>query len=146
METKNDNLHMFQKTLDADTDMRSNFLHAEVDSSDSETESCKIVLPKRPKNNNSDTSRELLFQLLLQHKLLSNTQKKMYKLQAEIDSGEVSMRYVKLDLNTTQVKLDETKVKFKACKKELMHARIENWAVRIYFVLYILYSLYSMIM
>ena len=146
METENNNLHMFQKTLDDDADMQSNFIYAEVESSDSETEACKIVLPKRPKNKHSDTRHELLFQLLHQNKIISKTQKKLYKLQAEIDTKEVSMRYIKLDLNNTQVKFEETKTKLHTCKKELVQARIENWGVRLFSVLYILYSLYHLIM
>lgn len=152
MENQSDNLHMFQKTLNDDADMKSNFAHApipesedEENSSDSETESCKIVLPKRAKKKNNNTSQELLFQLLLQHKTLSKTQKKVYKLQSELDSEEIKMRYVKLDLNNTQVNLDNTKSKLELCNKELLHARIENWVVRVCFLLYILHSLYSII-
>ena len=145
METKNDTLHMFQKNLDDDTDMQSAYIKAENVSDSSDAESCKIVLPKRTKKKHVDTSQELLFQLLRQHKELSKTQKKMYELQSEIDREDVVTRYIKLDLNNTQVKLDETEDKFKVCKNELTIARTENWVTRVCIVMYIFYQFYSML-
>jgi hypothetical protein len=140
------NLNNLQKSLNEDVEVQSNFLHAEVESdcseSDSEQESCKIILPKRKKN--TDTSQEMLHQLLLQHKMLSKTQKKMYKLQSEIDSEEVSTRYIKLELNNTQVILEETKLKFKDCKMILEVSRTENWITRIFLVLYMFYRFYCL--
>jgi hypothetical protein len=137
------NLNILQKSLNDDVEMQSNFLNNEVSSeseSDSESDSCKIIMPKRKKK--TDTSQEMLHQLLLQHKILSKTQKKMYKLQSEIDSEEVSTRYIKLELNNTQVKLEETKLKVKDCKTILSASQAENWITRIFLVLYMFYRLY----
>jgi hypothetical protein len=145
METPSTNLHMYQKTLDGDSDMKSSFLHAENNDSDSDSESekdtCKIVIP-RSKKKNSDTSQELLFQLIRQNQVLSTTHKKMYKLQSELDKEEITTRFIKLDLNNTQVKLDETNDNFKECKKQLQYAHIENWTTRFIMLLYILVQLY----
>jgi hypothetical protein len=115
---------MFQKVLNED---------------DSESDDTyKIVIP-RSKKKNHDTSQELLFQLIRQNQILSKTQKKMYR-------ATGIARYIKLDLNNTQVKLDETKDKFKVCKKELKHARIENWIVRGLVLLYFLFQIYSFLL
>ena len=143
MTTENNNLYMFQKNLDEDVVTQKSFVTAEVDESESEEESCKIVLPKRCKKN--DTSQELLFQLIHQNNILAKTHKKMYKIQAEIDKEEVVTRYIKLDLNNAHVKLRETKDKLGECKKELKCVRIENWIIRCLFVFYVLYQFYCLV-
>ena len=144
MATTTSNVNMFQKVLDEDQEIRSSYVQAENDSdSDSEEESCKIIIPSRPKNKNTDTSQELLFQLIRQNQVLSKTQKKMYQLQAELDKEEVTARYIKLDLNNTQVKLEETNDKFKIYKKELKIAQIEIWIVRGLAILYFFFQIYS---
>lgn len=143
MATATSNVNMFQKVLDEDAGMKSSYVHAENDSDyESEDDACKIVIPRANKKH-TDTSKELLFQLIRQNQVLSRTQKKMYELQSELDKEEITSRYIKLDLNNTQVKLDETKEKFKACKKELKYALIENWLVRGFTLLYFLFQVYS---
>ena len=148
MEPTTNNLHMYQKSLDDDSDLKSSFVHAgkESDSdSDSDEDACKIIIPSRPKKRDTDTSQELLFQLIKQNQVLSRTQRKMYEIQSELDKEEISTRYIKLDLNNTQVKFDETKVKFKECKRQLSHARIENWVGRIVVLMYFIFQIYLMI-
>ena len=145
MATTTSNVNMFQKVLNEDDGMKSSYVNAENESDSESDDTCKIVIP-RSKKKNHDTSQELLFQLIRQNQILSKTQKKMYELQAELDKEEVTARYIKLDLNNTQVKLDETKDKFKVCKKELKHARIENWIVRGLVLLYFLFRIYSFLL
>lgn len=141
METRPNDVNMFQKALDADKEMKTNFVNAEVEESESDEEDGEIgvFIPQRKKKRTSDTSQELLFQLIHQNKVLSKTQKKMYELKAEFEKEEVSTRYIKLDLNNVQVKLDDTKEKLKVCRKHLLYAKIENWSVRCAFVAYVLY-------
>ena len=98
MENKNENVHMFQKNLDNDKDLQASFISAEADS-ESDSETCKIVLPRRARKRGTDTNQELLYQLINQQTVLAKTKKKMYELQAEIDKEEVVTRYLKLDLN-----------------------------------------------
>jgi hypothetical protein len=146
MASTTSNVNMFQKVLDEDTEIRSSYLQAENDSDEDDEEeddACKIIIPSRPKNKHTDTSQELLFQLMRQNQVLSKTQKKMYQLKAELDKEEITSRYIKLDLNNAYVKLDETKDKFKICNKKLKNARIENWIVRGLILLYFLFQFYS---
>ena len=140
MTTTTSNVNMFQKVLNEDdgmkSGMKSSYVNAENESDSESDDTCKIVIP-RSKKKNHDTSQELLFQLIRQNQILSKTQKKL-------DKEEVTARYIKLDLNNTQVNLDETKDKFKVCKKELKHTRIENWIVRGLVLLY--FQIYSFIL
>ena len=116
MELSRDKLNIFQKQLDDDEETKNSYVTASKDGSDSdsdsdsesESERCKIVFPKH-KRKKTDTSQELLFQLLHQHKQLAKSQKKQYELQSELDQEEMRGRYVKLDLNNTQVEAKEAK-------------------------------------
>lgn len=146
MESPTNSLNMFQKSLASDKDMKNSFVDADADESDSDDDRCEIIIPKRKKKKSDDTSQELLFQLLKQHQVLAKTQKKMYKLQAEIDKEEISTRYIKLDLNNTQVKLEESEGQLKECQTALVYAKIENWSTRVIFVIYTLYTIWSWIL
>ena len=138
MTTTTSNVNMFQKVLNEDDGMKSSYVNAENESDSETDDTCKIVIP-RSKKKNHNTSQELLFQLIRQNQILSKTQKKL-------DKEEVTARYIKLDLNNKQVKLDETNDKFKVCKKELKHARIENWIVRSLVLLYFLFQIHSFLL
>lgn len=143
MATTSSNVNMFQKVLDKDSEMKSSYVQTENDSdSDSDEDACKIMLPTRSKKKHTDTSQELLFQLIRQNQELSKTQKNLYKLQAEIDKEEVTNRYIKLDLNNTQVSLVEANEKIKTCKKELKSVYIENYMLRGFVILYITFRIY----
>ena len=143
MATSTTNVNMFQKVLDENSEMQSSYVHNEKESdSESEDDTCKIVFPSRSKKN-TDTSQEMLFQLIKQNHVLSKTHKKMYKLQAELDTEEINSRYIKLELNNTQVNLDETKIKFKSCKKDLKKSYIVNFCLSGIILLYIIFWIYS---
>jgi hypothetical protein len=147
MDTSSKTLHIFQKSVNEDNELKSSFVNAENVSEseeDSDDDTCKIVIPKR-KNKNKDTSQELLAQLMNQTQVLAKTQKKLYQLKSEINKEEITTRYIKLDLNNAQVKLDETKVKLKVVKKELLHARTENWSARALIIAYIFFHLYCFV-
>jgi hypothetical protein len=146
MATPTSNVNMFQKIINEDQEIRSSYIQAENDSDseeEEEEESCKIIIPPRPKSKHTDTSKELLFEMIRQNTILLKTQKKMYKIQAELDKEEVSSRYLKLDLNNIQVKLEETNDKIKIYKKELKFSQIENWIVRGLALMYFIFKIYS---
>ena len=155
MQSNNSTLHMFQKNLNEDTELKSSYINAENSESDSDysddnndpKNECKIIFPNRSKNKNIDTSQELLSQLIKQHQVISNTQKKMYKLKSELDKEEITSRYIKLDLNNTQIKLEESKVQLETSKQQLTNSKIENWTLRsvmlLYFMLKIYFFLYN---
>ena len=158
MPSNNSTLNMFQRNLNEDTDLKSSYVNAEnsdsEDSEDSEcsetvesTNACKIIFPKsnRSKNKKLDTSQELLSQLIKQHQVSSNTQKKMYKLQSELDKEEITSRYIKLDLNNTQIKLEEYKEQLETSKQQLTNSKIENWTLRSVIFLYIIFKIYCLL-
>jgi hypothetical protein len=145
MATTTNNVNMFQKVLDDNSEMKSSYVHTENDSDSESDDACKIIIPSRPKKKNTDTSQELLFQLIRQNHVLSKTQKKMYQLQSELDKEEITTRYIKLDMNNIQVELNETKNEFKVCKKDLKDSLIENWTVRGLVLLYIIFRIYSIV-
>lgn len=147
METK-DNVRIFQKNLDDNQDMQSEYINADHKSdsdSDSDSEICKIMFPKHKRKDNTDTSQELLYQLMRQNEVLSKTQKKIYKLKSELGKEEITARYVKLDLNNAMVKVDEYKQKLDKTNKILHRSRVENWVWRILILLYVVFQLYSVI-
>jgi hypothetical protein len=131
----------FQRDLDGDREAKNRFVDAEEDSvscsednsSDEEEEQIKIVAPRKKKKSAIDTM--LLEQTLNQQKSYIKAQKTIYKLRSEVDTEEVKMRYLKLDLNNVQVKLDEALVK----NKELFKVQIENLVLRVIIVFYILW-------
>ena len=144
METSSKNLHIFQKNINEDSEVKNAFIKAEKVDSDSEYDSdnkCKIIIPKS-KNKNKDTSQELLAQLMNQNQVLSKMQKKFYKLKTEMDREEITSRYIKLDLNNAQVKLDENKEKLNIVKKQLQNSRIENLSFRVMTISYIVFHIY----
>ena len=141
----NANLSNFQKNLGANKEIQANYLEAEVDDGfDSDKEEVRVVLPKHKKR--SDPSTELLNQLIKQNEALSNAQRKAYKLQSELDKEEIISRYIKLDLNNTQVKLEETSTKMKSYKTSLFKAKVENWVTRVFIMLYMFWCVVSFIL
>ena len=148
MNAKTNNLHMFQKNLDKNKELKEFFVSAEKDeeseesdSSDSEGKEMKIVLPKRKKKN-ADTSQELLFQLINQHKTLSMAQKKLYKVKTQLESLEITSRYVKLDLNNAQVKLEEMTDDLKNCRESIVKSNNEKAVFRCIFLAWLIFQVY----
>ena len=148
MDAKNNHLHMFRKNLDGDKDLKELYVSAEADDTDSssysEGEEMKIVLPRR-KNKNVDTSQELLFQLIKKQQDLSIAQKKLYKVKSELESIEITSRYVKLDLNNAQIKIDETVTKLKDCRESLVKSKNENNVFRFICIIWFIYRVYLMV-
>ena len=150
MQSNNSTLHMFQKNLNEDTELKSSYINAENSESDSEysddtnepTNACKIVFPNRSKSKNIHTSQELLSQLIKQHQVISNIQKKMYKLKSELDKEEITSRYIKLDLNNTQIKFEESKEQLETSKQHLTKTKIENWVLRSVILLFFMLKIY----
>lgn len=130
-------LKKFQVNLDTDKDMKNMFVEKETEdvqshSSSEEEDHIKIVAPRKTKKGNPIDA--MLFeQTITQQKAYLKAQKTIYRLQSEIDTEEVKTRYLKLDLNNLQVKLDDELVK----NKKLALVEFENMALRVVIVLYI---------
>ena len=134
----------YQRNLDNDREAKNLYVDAEVEEDEEESgsesgsdeEQIKIVAPRRKKKSTMDTM--LLGQSMSQQKELLKAQKLIYKLKAEINNEEVKTRYLKLDLNNAQVRLEEELVK----NKQLFQAKVENAILRVFILLYILWSMY----
>ena len=97
--------------------------HASESESDDEP-ACKVVIPRKKKRNSDSTSSELLAQLINQHKEYAKIQKKMYSIQTELAKEEITNRYTKLELNTSEVRVAELRTRISDTKKEL--TRVES--------------------
>jgi hypothetical protein len=143
MQTPSCNLNMFKKALNEDSDMKTSYIEKQSEKdSDSEDEPCKLIIPRSKK---TDNSQELLFQFIKQNQVIAKMQKKIYKLQTELDTEEVVSRYIKLDFNNTQVKLDETNDILIQCNKKLDNSDFERGICRITIIFYTLLRLYFFI-
>jgi hypothetical protein len=137
-----------QDGLSHDMDARNDFLNASNSSSDDSesdvSQACRIVVPKHRRKRDPNTM--LMEQLVAQQKAFLKSQRKVYKLKAEIDTTEVRERYLKLDLNNAQVAVEELKEKAKERDEILFYARAENWGMRMVVLLYILLNIYTLLM
>jgi hypothetical protein len=115
---------------------------SEEDSDEEEVQEVRIMAPQRRKKQSLDF---LLQELVNQQKLYISSQRKVMKLQTEVDTEEVKTRYLKLDLNTAQVLADERKSKLYETKCKLTRAQIEVWVSRVTFVLLFLVYMYRML-
>jgi hypothetical protein len=131
----------YQRNLNDDREAKQHFVEAEdndeTDASSEEEEHVKIVAPRRKKKSTIDAM--LLSQSISLQQDCLKAQKTIYKLRSEIDTEDVKTRYLKLDLNNLQVKLDEELVK----NKVLFRTQVENWAMRLFILFYILWSIFS---
>lgn len=141
-------LKKFQANLDADKEAKNNFVEKEssrVDSSSEEScsdeEQIKIVAPRKTKKGSAiDTM--LFEQTIAQQKAYLKSQKTIYRLQSEIDTEEVKTRYLKLELNNLQVRLDDEVLK----NKSMNSVQLENIVLRGFLMFYIVWSVVSRFM
>ena len=144
-------LKKFQTNLDSDKEVKNMFVNKERDEvSDDESisdeeevvqEHIKIMAPR--KNKKGSAIDAMLFeQTISQQKAYLKAQKTIYRLQSEIDTEEVKTRYLKLELNNLEVKLGEEVSK----NKILSSVHMENMALRVVIVLYMLWSTISRFM
>jgi hypothetical protein len=144
-------LKKFQTNLDSDKEVKNMFVNKERDEvsedesiSDEEEvvqEHIKIMAPR--KNKKGSAIDAMLFeQTISQQKAYLKAQKTIYRLQSEIDTEEVKTRYLKLELNNLEVKLGEEVSK----NKILSSVHMENMALRVVIVLYMLWSTISRFM
>ena len=157
MDTENP-LKKYQKKLDGDSDMKSEYITAlgesNSDYSDSDSDSgaardnFKVIIPKsrgKSRDKYRDRYREEIFaQLIKCQNVLSKTKRKVYKLEADADKEEIISRYIKLDLNNAQVENTELKEKLSQTKLKLTRARVENWVHRVISMMLCVWFLYSL--
>lgn len=135
----------YQRELDNDNEVKNSFInssHNDSTDEDSDNESSDnaigiIPLPKKHKSSRLDNM--LMEQLIKQQKSYLNAQKTIYKLKNEIETEEIKTRYLKLDLNNSQVKADETIEDNKKLKQDIFVSKSENFMHRGLIFLYLVY-------
>lgn len=145
-------LKKFQTNLDSDKEAKNMFVSKEKErceeesenesnSEEDEEEHIKIVAPRKIKKGSAiDTM--LFEQTITQQKAYLKSQKTIYRLKSEIDTEEVKTRYLKLELNNLQVRLDDEILN----NKNMSAVQVENMVLRVFVVLYILWSVVSRFM
>ena len=150
MTSSMEDLKLFQQELDNNEDMRQGYINSK-DNSDTSSESEDDILT--PKYGNvpvyttksikpikQSTKNLLLRELIKQQKLTMKAEKQNMRLQNEIDLEEVKTRYLKLDLNNAQVKLEEEKEKIEEVEGELRGKRSENLLLKVMFICSVFWS------
>lgn len=152
MQTRASIKKQYQEELDQDQDMKSDYLNAEVSSSESSDDEgsrsldFNVVLPKSSKSKRRyDTEQQLFVQLMNTQKTLMKYQKKNYKLQSEIDKSEIENRYIKLDLNNAQVKINKYKEDIKDIKAVLKKTKRDKIVMMVIICLFVLYRVWGVI-
>jgi len=137
----------YQRDLNTNESSKRHFIDADADdeSEDSDQNEVRIIAPVRNRKK-GHLDEMVMEQLLAQQRAYIKAQKRICKLQTEIDTEEVRTRYLKLDLNNAQVKADEEKETRLKVEKELYNAHVENWVFRLLMVLFMFATVYSKMM
>lgn len=146
----NNEVKDFQKKLDSNEENKHHFVHAEVDSdseevlSDDDCSPAITISHSKKKNSDKDPISNKMFQRLLeQQEALAKAQKLVYKLKSDLNTEEIQARYVKLDLNNAQVKIEELETRQKDIERQLYNSRTENYASRGIICVYLLWMILS---
>lgn len=143
--TRKSTLECFQKKLSMDEDQKEHFISAGTeepasDSSESEApKELKIVAARKRKR--TSVNGILMDQLIEQQVAYLKSQKRLYKLQKNIDVEEVKTRYIKLDLNNAQVKISDLEDSVKEYSLEFLRAKSEVWVMRVLIFVYLVYRI-----
>jgi len=134
-----------QQSLSCDRDIRNDFINSRYDSSEdsesSDSDTCQITIPKRRKRK-QDSSALLLQRLTEQQQAYLKSQRKVYKLQGEVDNNEVRNNYLKLELNNAELENADLKNITNQQQMLLSRSKTENWVLRITILIYILIRIY----
>lgn len=139
-----------QEHIRDDMDIKRSFVDNKNASSSDESDDslikrdnvCLSFQPTRKKRHSMDY---LLHELVAQQKLFMSSQRKVMKLKNEIDTEEIKTRYLKLDLNNSQVEVADLTDKLDTCKNKLYISSRENWISRVLILLIVLTNLYYFI-
>jgi predicted RNase H-like nuclease (RuvC/YqgF family) len=119
------------ETPDTDTDT-----DTESDSESSKGLNIRIGNTKNNRNRNSEMGANLLQQVLIQQNKVEKLQRKLFKIEKENEVEEVKSRYLKLDFNNLQVKVENCKEEIVIIKKKasdeiqlLMYTNFLGWGI-----------------
>ena len=127
-------LKQFQTNLAVDSEKKNLYVNAEIDSEEDDDQEKIISVSKSKKIDNI-----MMQELILQQKRTLQAHKKIYKYKNELDTQEVKMRYLKLDLNNATLERDNFKEDNNVLKHNLYIAKCEVWMTRGLFALYMAY-------
>lgn len=132
-----------QNKLKNDAGTRENFVnsHSEnVASSDSDEETARLLtVLKRPHKKNDNGASLMLQQLLKKEEEYNKLQKKYYELDKEYNSLDTQNHYIKLDLNNSDLKVEELENKVKNISTDRFYYLCESMFWRFVLVLYLIY-------
>ena len=140
-------LKNFKKNLDTNKEYQESFINSEnIDDDESDSSDTEVlengtlfVPPKKSSKMNS----VLLQQLFKQQNVILNAQRTIYKLKNDIDKEDLKMRYLKLDLNNSQLRSEELEDELTYVKMELCISKSEAYMYRGMTLLYLVYTIGS---
>jgi len=138
-----------QENLRKRIDLQREFVNNDVSSTDEEdfspdeTENIRVSFPKRKTKHNSIDY--LLQELVNQQKYFLASQRKVMRLKCEMETEEVKTRYLKLDLNNTQIQGQELKEQLNDCTEKLRVTTIDKWLSHVIVLILIITNIYTII-
>jgi hypothetical protein len=96
-----------------------------------------------PSTSKSKTDTVILRQLFNQQNLLLKSQRAIYKLKNEINKEEIKMRYLKLDLNNSNIINQEKESEIDNLNLQVFISKSENHMFRALSLLYSMYIIVS---
>ena len=139
-------LKNFKKNLDTNKDDQDFYVNSEVTEDESDSSDTEILkhdeLFVAPKNSSKINS-VLLQQLFKQQSVILNAQRTIYKLKNDLNKEELKMRYLKLDLNNSQLHSEELENQLIDTKLELYVSKSESYMYRGMSLLYLVYTIGS---
>ena len=132
----------FQKKLDNNEEVKKAFIFSENSDTDLSSEDEIQISKSKVKE---PISNKLFHRLVEQQETINKIQKLVYKLKAELSTEEIEARYVKLDLNNAQVKIEDLKTKLKDTQDKLYLAKTETYVMRVIAVLYLIWCIISLL-
>jgi len=147
-------VRQLQEHLHHDNVTQREYLDHDASDSSSVSESsdaeCRVTIPRRRNKGKAKSIDFLLQELITQQKMYLKSQMKVMLLKSERDVEEVRTRYLKLDLNNSQVAVEEGKERATTLRKTVaqyahshFRARTENWITRLLIVLWVIFQVYT---
>lgn len=136
-------LKNFQKDLVNNVDEQRNFVLAENSSesetSDSEHDEIRIRAPRASKKSKIDEM--IMHELVNQQQKMLKLQRKLSKVEREVDREEIQTRYLKLDLNNKEVELSDLRERVVKLLEREQFSRLENLIWRLVLIIYIAWKI-----
>lgn len=118
-------LKQFQQDFYNNIDQQREYVNAENTDSDSESDNEEQLRITRLKSHKKGRMDDLVISYMInQQKEVRKVEKKMAELQRQLDKEEIESRYLKLDLNNSQVERDNALDILNQTKQTLLKTRL----------------------